>query len=228
MRLQATFDASIVEFWDTFPKIVLRESRIDDVDEFEVHRLLISDHKVLWVGESDSWVHDLAAVESVRCNHKLFLFELGQTDPLEQSESVHLEVALIPEPLIVVHGPYRTVHCDKVSLPVEGAPDLEETPENIHRGVQLLLIVVEYKYHQNIESIGGHAGSVGSEETRLVGEPRLNKDYGLLKKMIFRNKAIKEGHEVQSAQTSKLTDRDVNKESLKIKFDDLDICLINK
>lgn len=46
--------------------------------------------------------------------------------------------------------------------------------------------------------------------------------------MIFRNKGIKEGHEVQSAQTSKLTDRNVNKESLKIKFDDLDICLINE
>ena len=46
--------------------------------------------------------------------------------------------------------------------------------------------------------------------------------------MIFRNKTIKEGHEVQSAQTSKLTDRNVNKESLEIKFDDLDICLINE
>jgi hypothetical protein len=69
MRFQATFDASVVEFRDTFPKVVLRESRIHDVDELEVHGLLVGDHKVLRVGESDSRVHDLAAVESVRCNH---------------------------------------------------------------------------------------------------------------------------------------------------------------
>lgn len=66
-----------------------------------------------------------------------------------------------------------------MSLPVEGAPNLEEAPENIHRGVQLLLIVVKHKDDQYIEGIGGHAGSVGSEEACLVGEPRLNKDYRL-------------------------------------------------
>jgi hypothetical protein len=69
MRFKATFDASIVEFRDTFSKVVLGESWIHNVDELEVHRLLVGDHKVLWVGESDSRIHDLAAVESVRCNH---------------------------------------------------------------------------------------------------------------------------------------------------------------
>jgi len=69
MSFMPTFDASIVEFRDTFPKVVLRESRVHDVDELEVHGLLVGDHQVLWVGESDSRVHDLAAVESVGCNH---------------------------------------------------------------------------------------------------------------------------------------------------------------
>ena len=46
--------------------------------------------------------------------------------------------------------------------------------------------------------------------------------------MIFRNKGIKEGHEVQSAQSSKLADGNVDKEPLKIQLDDLDICLVNK
>jgi hypothetical protein len=69
MRFQTTFDASVVEFRDTFPKVILREGRIHDVDELEIHGLLVGDHKVLRVCESDSRVHDLAAVESVRCNH---------------------------------------------------------------------------------------------------------------------------------------------------------------
>ena len=69
MRFKATFDASVVEFRDTFPKVVLGESRVHDVDELEVHGLLVGDHKILWVGESDGRVHDLATVESVRRNH---------------------------------------------------------------------------------------------------------------------------------------------------------------
>jgi hypothetical protein len=69
MRFKPTFNASVVEFRDTFPKVILRESRIHDVDELEVHGLLVRDHKVLWVGEADCRVHDLATVESVRCDH---------------------------------------------------------------------------------------------------------------------------------------------------------------
>ena len=155
--------------------------------------------------------------------------------PLLHDELCHVELILVPQPLIAILSSNWAIDSDDVLFPIESAEDFEELLEEVelivdeHCSILALAVVIENVYCQSVESISRHAGQLRAQEAGLISEPALEDQDAPLEQAISRDElGVPQIDEVYGTQTSMLANRNVDHDALEIEFDDLDIGLVNQ
>lgn len=119
----------------------------------------------------------------------------------------------------------RPVDGENLVVPVEVAENFEEFEENVHRRLQLVVMLVENIKNKNLEGVRRHAAQVTSENPAFVSGPRLDDDDALLVELVLPHFLTDLFEKSEGEDPADLVERNVDGDVVAKQFNELNICI---